>query len=53
MLYYEIASVWDLTTALVDYHADDAAQMTWDGAHWGGVINLYKAYTIFNAMIEQ
>lgn len=49
----KIASVWDLTTALVDYHADDAAQMTWDGAHWGGVVNLYKAYAIFNAMIEQ
>lgn len=49
----KIASVWDLTTALVDYHGDDAAQMTWDGAHWGGVVNFYKAYAIFNAMIEQ
>ena len=49
----KFASVWDLTRALVDYHPDDAAQMTWDGAHWGGVVNLYKAYAIFNAMIEQ
>jgi len=45
------ASVFNATVALVDLHAHDAANLTWDGTHWSGVVNAYKAYAVFNAML--
>jgi len=46
------ASVWNATEALVDLHPEDAANMTWDGAHWGSAVNAYKSYDVLNAMLE-
>lgn len=47
----KVASVWDMTCNLIDYHSQDAALLSWDGGHWNGIVNSYKAYAIFEQML--
>jgi hypothetical protein len=40
-----------MTSSLALEHPEDAAQMTYDGVHWGYEVNLIKAQIILNALI--
>ena len=45
------ASGWEASNQLVSLYPDQAANMSFDGVHWGMEVNLIKAFSIFSQML--